>query len=56
MELAYDQGQGFKCVRPQGDNGFFTCDNRNLIMGNASFVTGAFGLAAASVAVRGLLG
>ena len=56
QELTYDNGEGFKCVCPQGDNPYFQCDNRNLIMGNSSFVTGAFGLACASVAVRGLIG
>lgn len=55
VELHYDGGKGFKCVCPQGDNEFFQCDNRNLILGNSSFVTGAFGLACASVAVRNLL-
>jgi len=55
VELTYDGGKGFRCVCPQGDNGYFTCDNRNVIMGNASFVTGAFGLACASVVVRGLI-
>lgn len=54
--LHYDHGKGFRCVCPQKDNSFFNCDGRNLIYGNAGFVTGAFGLAAASVAVRGLLG
>jgi tRNA threonylcarbamoyladenosine dehydratase len=54
-ELTYDGGKGFQCVCPQGDNPYFQCDNRNLIMGNASFVTGAFGLVAASVVVRGLV-
>ena len=54
-ELTYDNGKGFRCVCPQGADGPFTCDNRNLIMGNASFVTGAFGLAAASVAIRALI-
>ncbi len=54
-DLTYDNGDGFKCVCPQGDNPYFQCDNRNLIMGNAGFVTGAFGLACASVAVRGLI-
>lgn len=56
LELSYDKGKGFRCVCPQGDNPYFTCDNRNLIFGNASFVTGAFGLAAASLAVRIILG
>ncbi len=54
-ELHYDGGKGFQCVCPQGDNEYFQCDNRNLILGNAGFVTGAFGMACASVAVRGLL-
>lgn len=55
VELHYDGGKGFKCVCPQGQNEFFNCDNRNLIYGNASFVTGAFGLFAASHIVRNLL-
>jgi tRNA A37 threonylcarbamoyladenosine dehydratase len=55
-ELQYDGGMGFRCVCPQGDNPYFQCDNRNLILGNASFVTGTFGLYCASIAVRGLLG
>lgn len=55
-ELNYDGGKGFRCVCPQGDNPYFTCDNRNMIMGNASFVTGAFGLACASYVVRELIG
>lgn len=52
MELHYDGGKGFRCVCPQGKNEFFNCDNRNVILGNASFVTGAFGLALASIVVR----
>ena len=55
LELAYDDGQGFRCVCPQGDNGRHTCDARNLIYGTASFVTGSFGLACAATAVRTLL-
>ncbi|WP_374030100.1 ThiF family adenylyltransferase [Bdellovibrio bacteriovorus] len=48
-ELKYDNGQGFKCVCPQGSkNNLHGCDNRNVIWGTASFVTGAFGLAMAS--------
>ena len=54
-ELQYDGGKGFRCVCPQGDNEFFNCDSRNVIMGNAGFVTGAFGFACASVVVRGLI-
>ncbi len=52
VELKYDNGKGFRCVCPQAENEFFNCDNRNVILGNASFVTGAFGLACASVVVR----
>lgn len=55
-ELKYDNGQGFKCVCPQGDNEFFNCDNRNLIMGSAGFVTSAFGMAASAYVVRTLIG
>lgn len=54
VELHYDQGKGFRCVCPQGQNEFFNCDNRNVILGNASFVTGAFGLACAAEAVKAL--
>jgi len=54
-ELFYDGGKGFQCVCPQGDNPYFQCENRNVIMGNASFVTGAFGLVAASIVIRDLL-
>ncbi len=52
MELAYDNGEGFRCVCPQGDNEFFTCDNRNVIHGTSGFVTGTFGFVCASVIVR----
>ncbi|MGB1700547.1 MAG: tRNA threonylcarbamoyladenosine dehydratase [Nannocystaceae bacterium] len=53
--LNYDEGTGFVCVCPQGNNGMHTCDQRNLIYGTASFVTGAFGLACAAAAVEQLL-
>ena len=53
-ELAYDGGEGFRCVCPQGDNGKHTCDQRNLIYGTAGFVTGSFGFACASVAIQQL--
>lgn len=55
VELKYDNGKGFKCVCPQGDNQFFQCDNRNIIMGSAGFVTSSFGMAAASHVVRKLI-
>lgn len=55
-ELNYDQGKGFRCVCSTSDNPYFNCDNRNLILGSASFVTGSFGLACASHVVRALIG
>lgn len=54
-ELTYDGGKGFRCVCPKGQNDLNSCDQKNVILGNASFVTGAFGLACASVAVRDLM-
>lgn len=53
--LAYEEGTGFRCVCPQGQNGLLTCDRRARIDGSASFVTGTFGLVCASVVVRGLV-
>jgi tRNA A37 threonylcarbamoyladenosine dehydratase len=55
-ELHYDRGQGFHCVCPNGENDHHSCDDRHVIWGTAGFVTGAFGLAAASVVVRKLSG
>jgi tRNA A37 threonylcarbamoyladenosine dehydratase len=54
-ELKYDQGKGFKCVCPQGDNPYFNCDSRNIILGSSGFVTAAFGLACASQVVNDLI-
>jgi len=51
-ELSYDSEHGFVCVCPGKDNGKHTCDHRTRIDGSASFVTGTFGLVAASVVVR----
>lgn len=53
---SYDAGQGFRCVCPGGKNGLHDCDRRARIDGTASFVTGAFGLTAASVVVRDIVG
>lgn len=55
VELNYDNGQGFKCVCPQGQNNLHSCDQRNKIYGTASFVTGAFGLAMASWVVKQII-
>jgi tRNA A37 threonylcarbamoyladenosine dehydratase len=54
-DVGYDQGQGFRCVCPNGDNGLHSCEKRSRIEGSASFVTGAFGLACAGVVVRTLI-
>lgn len=53
-ELSYDVG-GFRCVCPGGKNGMHDCERRSRIDGTAAFVTGSFGLAAASVVVRSLI-
>src|SRR5205814_1170710 len=52
VALHYDGSEGFACVCPGGTNDFHSCEERRVIYGTASFVTGAFGLAAAGVAVR----
>jgi tRNA A37 threonylcarbamoyladenosine dehydratase len=54
-ELHYDGGEGFHCVCPGGANEFHSCEERRIIYGTAGFVTGAFGLACASVVVRDLV-
>ncbi|MDB4965103.1 MAG: tRNA threonylcarbamoyladenosine dehydratase [Myxococcales bacterium] len=53
-ELHYDGGEGFHCVCPGGNNELHGCEERRVIYGTAGFVTGAFGLACASVVVRAL--
>jgi len=53
-ELHYDGGEGFRCVCPGGKNDHHSCEERRVIYGTASFVTGAFGLACASVVVRAI--
>jgi tRNA A37 threonylcarbamoyladenosine dehydratase len=55
-ELHYDEGKGFKCVCPQGQNNMHSCDRRPVIWGNASFVTGAFGFQLASIVVQEIVG
>lgn len=55
LELTYDKGEGFKCVCPQGQNNLHSCEHRPVIWGNASFVTGTFGLNMASWVVRDVI-
>ena len=55
VALAYDDG-AFRCVCPGGDNGKNDCEHRNRVEGSVAFVPSVFGLTAASVAVRMLLG
>jgi tRNA A37 threonylcarbamoyladenosine dehydratase len=52
--LGYDGEDGFRCVCPGGTNDVHSCEERRVIYGTAGFVTGAFGLACASVVVRAL--
>jgi tRNA A37 threonylcarbamoyladenosine dehydratase len=52
IDLHYDGAEGFRCVCPGGTNDLHSCEERRVIYGTASFVTGAFGLAAAGTVVR----
>ncbi|MCS6914958.1 MAG: tRNA threonylcarbamoyladenosine dehydratase [Myxococcales bacterium] len=56
LPLAGEEETGFRCVCPGGTNDFHSCQQRRLIYGTASFVTGAFGLLCASEVVRELAG
>lgn len=53
---AYDGPEGFQCVCPQGENDLHSCEERARIDGSAAWVTGTFGLVAASVVARELRG
>lgn len=53
-EVSADHKGGFECVCPHGENQHHSCEKRARIDGTASFVTGAFGLTAASYVVRAL--
>ena len=53
--LAYDEG-AFECVCPGGQNGVNDCDHKNRVEGSVAFVPSVFGMTAASVAVKLLLG
>ncbi len=54
--LSYDGTAGFKCICPTKGNNLHGCDKKRLIEGTMSFVTGTFGLVAASVVVREIAG
>lgn len=54
--LSYDGTAGFQCICPTKDNNLHSCEDRNLIEGTVSFVTGAFGLMAAGAVVRSITG
>ncbi|OGS04084.1 MAG: hypothetical protein A3I76_02975 [Elusimicrobia bacterium RIFCSPLOWO2_02_FULL_61_11] len=43
------------CLCPQGENEFQSCTKKSVVLGTAGFVTGAFGMACASVAVKHLI-
>lgn len=53
-EVGADAKHGFECVCPHGANDHHSCEKRARIDGTASFVTGTFGLAAASHVVRAI--
>lgn len=55
VKLHYDMGEGFKCVCPQGQNDFHSCDRRTVIHGTASFVTAQFGLLQAASIVQAVV-
>ncbi len=40
------------CMCPHGESGFHSCTKKSVVLGTAGFVTGAFGMACASAAVR----
>ena len=54
LAMSYDGGGRRRCFCTQR-NELFNCDDRNVILGSISFVTGAIGLHCAAVVVRALL-
>jgi tRNA A37 threonylcarbamoyladenosine dehydratase len=54
LGLAYDGDEGFRCVCPGGKNEHHSCEERVVVRGSASFVTGTFGLVAASVVINAI--
>ncbi|MBX3155184.1 MAG: tRNA threonylcarbamoyladenosine dehydratase [Deltaproteobacteria bacterium] len=55
QELAYDDG-AFRCVCPGGQNGMNDCEHKHRVEGSVAFVPSVFGMTAASVAVKLLVG
>lgn len=52
----WDREHGFQCVCPPNEADVHQCSHRNLIEGSAVFVTSVFGMTAAAVVVRALVG
>jgi tRNA A37 threonylcarbamoyladenosine dehydratase len=52
FELTYDEGGGFMCVCPHGENEHHSCEHRNQIDGSVAFVTSIFGMQMAGAVVR----
>ena len=52
---AYDE-DGFRCVCPGPENGVNDCDHKNRVEGSMAMVPSVFGMTAASVAIKLLLG
>lgn len=50
----WDEEAGFQCICPHREDSPHACEKRRVIYGTASFVTAAFGMAAASVVIRKL--
>lgn len=48
----WDAERGFQCICPHRADSPHACEKRRMIYGTASFVTAAFGMAAASVVIR----
>ncbi len=53
--LGYDT-EGFQCVCPGGENGLNDCEKKHRVEGSVAFVPSVFGMTAAAVAVKLLLG
>ncbi|MFO0427115.1 MAG: ThiF family adenylyltransferase [Planctomyces sp.] len=50
----WDVDSGFQCICPHRADSPHACEKRRVIYGTASFMTAAFGMAAASVVIRSL--